>query len=121
MKAGTTRGKGREGEEIAVEYLKENGYRIVEKNYRSLFGEIDLIAEKDGTIVFIEVKMRNTPYYGPPAAAIDMRKQRRLCRTALDYAFRRRLTDYPLRFDVVTIERDRIEVIRDAFEMQDSL
>ncbi len=115
----STRSKGKQGEEIAVQYLMNNGYRIVEKNYKNNFGEIDVVACEGDTVVFVEVKARNTSNYGHPSAAVDLRKQQRLCKIAAAYLVRKRLTNHPIRFDVVSICGEKIEVIKDAFELQD--
>ena len=119
MERRSTRSKGRQGEEIAVEYLKNNGYRIVEKNYRNCFGEIDVVAQEGATVVFVEVKTKNTPCYDHPAAAVDLRKQQRLCKVAATYIIKKRLTHHPVRFDVVSIYGEKIEVIKNAFELQE--
>lgn len=121
MERHSTRTKGRHGEEIAVEYLKNNGYRIVENNYKNCFGEIDIIAKEGDTIVFIEVKARNTDFYGHPAASVDLRKQRRIGKVAEGYLTEKKLSDHPVRFDVVSICEGKIEVIKDAFELQEGL
>lgn len=64
-------------ETLAADWLKQHGYQITEKNYRCGQGEIDLIAEKDGYLVFVEVKYRRTGQKGDPAEAVDYRKQKR--------------------------------------------
>ena len=69
---------GREGEFAAIAFLKENGYRILEKNFRSKLGEIDVIAEQAGVIVFIEVKARSDHEFGHPFDALTPTKQKRL-------------------------------------------
>jgi putative endonuclease len=113
---------GRKGEELAVARLKELKYKIVERNYRCFLGEMDIIAREKGTLVFVEVKTRATRDFGGPAAAVNERKQRKLSQVALTYISQKRLTGVPARFDVVAVElwppEPRIEVIRDAFELQ---
>lgn len=116
-----TRVKGKYGEEKAIRYLSNNGYRIVEKNYRNTFGEIDIVAREDDTIVFIEVKTRNISSYGPPEAAVDLRKQHRICKVAAGYINEKKLSDQPVRFDVVSISGIKIELIKDAFDLQEGL
>ena len=119
MERESTRAIGRDGEEIAAEYLRNNGYRIVEKNYKNRFGEIDIIAKDGNTVVFIEVKTRNTPSYGTPSSAVDSKKQQRIGKVALTYLTKKGLTQHPVRFDVVSICDGKIEVIRDAFELRE--
>lgn len=121
MEKVNTRIKGKYGEEIAAEYLIKLGYRIVENNYRNRFGEIDLIAEEGGTLVFIEVKLRNLISYGHPAAAVDTWKQQRLIKTAAGYISDKRFSDKPCRFDVVSVYKGKIELFRDAFELTEGL
>jgi putative endonuclease len=114
----STRSKGKQGEEIAAQYLMNNGYRIVEKNYKNNFGEIDVVAFEGDTVVFVEVKARNTSCFGHPSEAVDLRKQQRLCKIAAAYLVGKRLTKHPIRFDVVSVCGEKIEVIKDAFELQ---
>jgi len=112
---------GAEGERAAAEFLEARGYRIVERNYRTRRGEIDLIAQEGRTLVFVEVKARLNDRFGGPGAAITPAKQARLARLAQHYLLKRRLGDRPCRFDVVLIWGDdpktrRIELLPGAFE-----
>jgi putative endonuclease len=111
---------GRAGEEAAVRYLNQQGYRILERNYRCRFGEIDLIARDGKTLAFIEVKTRRSQKFGPAAAAVTLEKQRHLIRTAQIYLSQTGQAHALCRFDVVTVDiaeqRPRIELIRDAFQ-----
>lgn len=112
---------GRRGEELARRHLEGRGYRILAANYRVRFGEIDLIAEERGTLVFIEVKTRTGITHGHPAEAVTEAKQRQLARVALEYLSREQ-QERPTRFDVVSVllakgGPPQIEVIRDAFEL----
>lgn len=111
------RSKGRDGEERAEEYLIIKGYDILEKNYKNRFGEIDIIARDGKTLVFIEVKTRNTSLYGLPADAVDARKQGRIGRVALSYISDKRFVNHPCRFDVLSIYGDKIELFTDAFDL----
>lgn len=90
MKGGEKREKGNKGEEVAISYLKKNGYKILEKNYENKIGEIDIVVKKDNVIVFIEVKAQkgkvsnsNDGLY--PERNVDWRKQRKLIQTAEYY------------------------------------
>jgi putative endonuclease len=111
---------GRAGEEVAVQYLCQQGYRILERNYRCRFGEIDLIARDGRMLAFVEVKTRRSQKYGPAAAAVTLVKQRHLIKASQTYLFQRKKTDECCRFDVVTVEMDvqppHIELIKDAFQ-----
>ena len=112
---------GKKGEDLALARLKELKYKILERNYKCLLGEIDIIAREKDTLVFVEVKTRATKDFGGPAAAVTGRKQRQLSKVALTYLNQKRLKDVPARFDVVTVELisppPKIEVIRNAFEL----
>ncbi len=111
---------GRRGEELAARHLEQQGYRILARNYRRRFGEIDIIARHRGQLVFIEVKTRQSTRFGSPFAAVDRRKQHQLVRVATDYIARHHLEDEVARFDVVAVTRGRdgrirVEVLEDAF------
>lgn len=103
-------------ESLAAEYLIQKGYRIVMKNYRSPFGEIDLIGYHAGYLVFIEVKYRKNSRYGLPQDAVDIRKQHVIRKTADYYRMEQGLSEtVPVRFDVVAILGNEIVVFKDAF------
>lgn len=92
------------GENLAVSELTRRGYAILDRRYRTRHGEIDIVADDGGTIVFVEVKARATGEFGSAAEAVTPYKQRRLASMAVDYLARRRLSDRPCRFDVVAID-----------------
>jgi putative endonuclease len=94
---------GLKGEDLAVNYLKKKGYRILEKNFRTQLGEIDIIAEQNGTIVFVEVKTRTTDAFGLPEEAVTWQKQERIKKVALLYLKGLKRVP-PVRFDVLSIE-----------------
>lgn len=94
--------KGRCGEDLAAAFLLKRGYRILIRNWRLKTGEIDIIAEQSGVLVFCEVKSRRSLLYGSGAEAVDRRKQQRIIRTALLYMQGLQL-DRPCRFDVIEI------------------
>ncbi len=108
------------GEDLACAELRRRGYEILERRYRTRFGEIDIIAKHGDTMVFVEVKARLTDDFGGAAAAVTAWKQRRIAAMALDYLARRRLHDCPCRFDVVAVDVDeagpRITVYANAFD-----
>jgi putative endonuclease len=108
------------GEAAAIQYLQAQGYRILERNYRCRFGEIDVIARDGAVLAFIEVKTRRSRAFGPPAMAVTLRKQRHIIKASQLYLARKGDEPEICRFDVVTIEMDgdrpRIEIIKNAFQ-----
>ena len=111
---------GKDGEQIAVDYLKKNGYRICETNFRCPLGEIDIIAREKSELVFIEVKTRKTTDLGYPEQAVGMRKQKKMSQLALWYLQKKKLADANARFDVIAIilmpEGNEIKLIKNAFD-----
>lgn len=79
------RERGKLGEDIACKYLLQRGYRILSRNYRTRYGEVDIVAQRDACLVFVEVKARSGGAYGLPRDAVDARKQGRLYRCAQQY------------------------------------
>jgi putative endonuclease len=111
---------GRSGEDRAAKHLAGLGYRILERNYRTPLGEIDLIALDGETVVFVEVKTRTSDAYGAPELAVNPAKQQRMVKAALGYLKQKKLHQMACRFDVVAIsgrEAGQVELIRHAFEM----
>lgn len=94
---------GDRGERAAVKFLKQQGYRILAKQHRSDFGEIDVIAQEGETTVFVEVKTRTSTNDGQPFEAVDLRKQEKLTRAALAWLKKHRRLEQPARFDIVSI------------------
>lgn len=101
------------GEEYAVNYLKKHRYKILSRNYRKRFGEIDIIAEKKGTVAFVEVKTRHENPMTRPFEAVDTKKQEKIYRTSLAYIYENDL-DCQYRFDVceVYVNRDTLKLIQ---------
>jgi putative endonuclease len=115
---------GMRGEDEATRLLKNKGYKILDRNYRCRFGEIDIVAREGDTIAFVEVKTRGSEDFGSPKEALDTRKRRHITRASMDYLNRhRRSGDAHIRFDVVTVEKkgDRfvLELIKNAFEAEE--
>jgi putative endonuclease len=117
--------RGQQGERIAAEHLQRQGYKIVETNVRVTGGEIDLIADDQGTLVFVEVRARRGGAYGDAAESIGKQKQRRVYRAAEAYLQARCIPPArPSRIDVVTIQLDptgkamRVELIKNAVELE---
>lgn len=112
---------GKEGEKLAVKLLKKHKYKIIERNYNSPFGEIDIIAKDGDTLAFVEVKARGSINYGSPQSAVDWRKQAKICKTSLYYIVQKKIENMGIRFDVVAIgpETKEAELIKNAFEFRD--
>jgi len=109
------------GEDTAARHLKKMGYQLLCRNYRTRFGEIDIIAKDSETIVFIEVKSRRTSSFGHPKYSITRKKQERISKTALYYLKENDQSNCRARFDVVTInsadKKTDVEIIKNAFEL----
>jgi len=103
-------------EKIAGEYLILQGYEIIEYNFYSRIGEIDIVAKHNGCLVFVEVKYRENQEKGHPLEAISLKKQRSISKCAFYYLQRFGLQDVPVRFDVVGILGDEIKVVQNAFD-----
>lgn len=94
---------GKQGENLAADFLKKQGFNILVRNYRKKSGEIDIIARDGEWLVFIEVKTRTNVHFGQPYEAVTTKKQTQISRVALDYITRKKLHDEPARFDVISI------------------
>lgn len=105
---------GKEGEKLAIDYLMKKGYKILEKNFRTPIGEIDIIAKDKNQIVIIEVKRRLSEKYGQPEFAVNYKKQEKLKKLALYYICKLG-REYPVRFDVIAIKNKEINHIENAF------
>jgi putative endonuclease len=96
---------GDRGEDIAAQFLEDIGYRIVDRNFRySTFGEIDIIAKKDGVLVFVEVKTYKTEEFGEPLLLVNFKKQEKLRKIAQIYMLQKKIEDIDCRFDVIGIK-----------------
>lgn len=103
------------GEEKATQYLKNKKYQILSQNYKTKVGEIDIVARQKDTVVFIEVKMRETCAFGRPSEAVNIFKQRKIRRAAEEYIICHKLQEKPLRFDVIELIGEQINHIENAF------
>ena len=110
---------GMEGETLATELLEKLGYTIIQRRYRTRFGEIDIVSEDGGTVVFVEVKTKTDCSFSDPVESVTKQKQRRLVSMAEQYASYHRLDNTPCRFDVITVDTSvapvRITHYKDAF------
>lgn len=114
-----TRIKGIEAEKVAVEYLKKSGYKIIEKNFHSRFGEIDIIAKDKDYYVFVEVRARKNNSFGSPIETVNFLKKRKIYKASIDYVKRKKLENCNLRFDIVSIEGEKINLLKNAFAIDD--
>ena len=113
---------GRKAESAAEQYLRGLGYLIRDRNVRFSYGELDLVVERAGVLVFVEVKARRTDSYGGAPYAVDSRKQARIIRLAAQYLARHKLKNQSCRFDVLlcageSIDPSVIEHIENAFDV----
>jgi len=112
----STQARGAKGEEIARRYLKRRGFKIIEVNYRTTGGEIDIVAREKDYLVFVEVKASLSKDFDDPLTWIPPRKQDRIVKAAIVYIKAHRLDLSAVRFDVVTVDAEgEVTHIRDAF------
>ncbi len=109
------RQEGAQGEDKAVEVLRKEGYKVITRNYRSPFGEVDIIARDGGYLVFVEVKTRTSRIFGDPMDAITADKKRHIIRSALFYMKQNRVQDKKIRFDVLGIVGEEVKLVKNAF------
>jgi putative endonuclease len=111
---------GDEGEEAAVRFLEGRGYRVHARNYSCRYGELDVVAEREDTVCFVEVRMRSTAVWGDPSHTVSFAKQRKVVKAALHFLQAHRLRDKMLRFDVISVvgrgERATVEHLPGAFD-----
>ncbi len=112
------RDKGRQFEKLAEQYLIENGFTILQRNWMAGHKEIDLIAQIGNTIVFVEVKGGMSHKFGHPAEWVDKRKQDNLISAAEQYIISKNLKEIDFRFDLITIFDGKLEHYPDAFQKE---
>jgi|YelNatPaOPRAMG01_1025707.scaffolds.fasta_scaffold00751_6 putative endonuclease len=112
---------GRKGEKSAERYLSQKGFRILERNFREKWGEIDLVCQKGGLIVFVEVKTRHSLSRGHPLESITSFKKERLLRTGYLYLAQNGILGKPFRFDLVTIIWDEQGKIKEVDHLENFL
>ena len=113
---------GQQGEALACQYLSRQGYRVIARNYRTKLGEIDIIAEEQGTLVFVEVKTRRGHQCGHPFEAVTPTKCRQISKVALEYLAETGREGHSARFDVVAISfageaAPVVELVKNAFDL----
>ena len=113
---------GEAGENLAVQFLKANGYQIIARNVRFSFGEIDVIAQSRKTLVFVEVKTRQSAAFCHPVEVVDTKKRRKIKQMAMQYYHTKKYAakGYDMRFDIITLiwpesDQPKIEHFVDAF------
>ncbi|WP_075187291.1 YraN family protein [Teredinibacter haidensis] len=112
----TTKSSGEAAEDAALEYLKKKGLKLVCRNYRCKMGEIDLILKHQHSLVFVEVRMRNSNRFGSAVETVTASKQKKIISTAQHYLIEKRLSgNTAMRFDVVGIEGTQFNWIQNAF------
>lgn len=122
MPENSNQSRGKRGELAAKHFLKEAGFDILKMNYRCKAGEIDIVAKKDGTYSFVEVKTRRNEFFGNPYEAVNRKKQYKLSQVAAWYLNEFKLGDVPVSFDIVSIiwddgsDKPQIEFIENAFD-----
>lgn len=102
-------------EKVAAVYLQKQGYEILQYNFRCRSGEIDIIAMQGGYLVFVEVKYRKNNRMGEPLESVSLQKQKKISRAALYYIQQKGLVEMPVRFDVVGILGEDIQLVQNAF------
>ncbi|MFA4842357.1 MAG: YraN family protein [Candidatus Omnitrophota bacterium] len=115
---------GSRGEDVAADFLKKEGYKILARNYRTKMGEIDIVARDNDTLAFVEVKTRHSDKFQDAYEAVGKRKQRQIGKAALAFLKERKLFDKKARFDVVALcygdsSTPRPDLIKNAFELDE--
>lgn len=95
---------GNSAEELASRFLKGLGYKIIEKQFRTKFGEIDLIAMDGNEVIFVEVKARKSTDFGYPEESVTKSKLRKIAAVSSEYLHRKKLDSVPFRIDVIAID-----------------
>lgn len=120
MKKNQKSSVGQKGETLACEYLMEKGMKIVERNCRTRFGEIDIIASSGDIFVFVEVKTKSSKFYGNPEEMINQKKRQKLIRLAHSYLQSKEIQDPLFRIDIISVmiegEKTEIKHFENAIE-----
>lgn len=116
----TTRDIGFEKEREVVKYLTKLGYKILKTNFKTCFGEIDIIGKYHDVVVFVEVKYRKFLSGGTPQEAVTLKKQQRIIKSAIVYIKQNDIKNN-IRFDIVAVDDNKIELIESAFSLRENL
>ena len=116
---------GKRGEALAWNFLRKQGYSILEKNYRTRLGEVDVVAKKQGVLIFFEVKTRRDQRFGLPLEAVDWKKRQKLARVAETYVQSKGLENRAARFDILSVTWDgtgepQFSLLEDAFSVEEA-
>ena len=109
---------GKQWEDQVACYLIEHGYAILERNYRFHNKEVDIIASKEGCVVFVEVKYRAKKTFGDGVESVTARKKQNILSVALHYMGKKRYYNHNARFDIASIENNKLSYIKDAFHLE---
>jgi putative endonuclease len=109
------RKKGFEQEAKAAKFLKKEGYKILERNFASPLGEIDIVARHEKCLVFVEVRFRKSSDFGSAKESVDYSKRKKIIKTAGIYLKSRNIKDIPIRFDIAAMDEKGIEIVQNAF------
>lgn len=109
--------EGVKGENIAARYLQKHKYKILERNFRCRYGEIDIIAVNGNFVCFIEVKTRGNDKFGLPRESVTDYKRQKIVRVANYWQYRNDAVGMPVRFDVVEVMQGEVNIIKDAFRI----
>ena len=109
---------GHLAEEAAARLLGQRGYRIIERNYRCRFGELDIVADDAGVLVFCEVRSRASQRFGSALEAFPVAKRRQVARVAAQYLLHRRCGSRRCRFDIVAVTGEHVVLVQDAFRLE---
>lgn len=110
--------RGKDGEDIAVKYLETHGYRVLDRNYTTAIGEVDIFVTDEKTLIAVEVKSRLSLEFGTPAEAVTHDKIKKISQVSSQYIKQYRLFNVPVRFDVVEvyIKDNTVNHIVNAFD-----
>lgn len=108
---------GKKNEDLAVDFLQRKGYTILQRNFYTRYGEIDIVALRDDTVVFVEVRSLSKTDFGLPQESLNKTKIKKIIKTAEYFLYKNNLTDKNIRFDVIAIFQESITHIENAFNL----
>ena len=109
-------GAGDAGEAAAVEHFRNLGYGILSRNYKTRYGELDIVLQKGNRVVFVEVRLRRARDWGTPESTVTRSKQSRIVKSAIQFIKEMRLKDMEFRFDVLAFDEEEVRHIENAFD-----
>ncbi len=112
---------GNKGENLVTQFLKKQSFKILEQNYRTKFGEVDIIAQKKDVLAFVEVKTRKNEYF-PTSMVVNYSKQKKIINAAKHFILKNNISDVVYRFDIATVimlnSKSEIKYLSDAFRIR---